>query len=75
MGEKVTTFETPIEELELSTRVYNTFRSLNIKTLGDVYVLKKSELMRQPNFGVTSLREVRNLMHGHGLTDWGTNEK
>jgi DNA-directed RNA polymerase alpha subunit len=75
MGEKVETFEKSIEELELSTRVYNVFLNMNVKTLGDVYVLKKSELLRQPNFGVTSLREVKELMKLHGLTDWGYEEQ
>jgi len=71
VGKKVTTFEKPIYELELSTRVYNVFLNMNLKTLGDVYVIKKEELLRQPNFGVTSLREVKELMSMNGLDDWG----
>lgn len=71
IGGRVEIFEKSISELDISTRVCNVFLSMGVRTLGDVYVLKKDELMRQPNFGVTSLREVKELMKAHGFHEWG----
>jgi len=71
LGEKGIAFEKPIKDLDISMRTYNAFRDLRLKTLGDVYVIRKEELLRQRNFGKTSLKEVEELMLSHGLENWG----
>jgi DNA-directed RNA polymerase alpha subunit len=47
-----------LENLEWSVRVWNCFREIGVKTVRDLVRLEPHELMRIPNFGRVSLREV-----------------
>lgn len=48
-----------ISEIELSQRSRNCLATMNIETLGDLCQLTEQELLRQPNFGETSLNEIK----------------
>ena len=56
-----------LEDLELSVRAYNALR-WDFKTVADVARASASRLMRQPNFGLVSLADVRQALHKHGLS-------
>jgi DNA-directed RNA polymerase alpha subunit len=49
----------PLDECELSTRAYNALRHEGCATLDDAARKTDAELLRIPNFGRMSLREVR----------------
>jgi DNA-directed RNA polymerase alpha subunit len=51
--------ETPISALYLPVRAEHAFASEGIRTVGDLITWTDSELMRIPNFGKTSLAQVR----------------
>ena len=53
---------TPIEEVEFSVRVANCFAHFDVKTFHDLVRLSETELMRWPNFGKTSLNEVKETL-------------
>jgi len=52
-----------IEDLELSYRPYNCLKSAGIDTVGEAMKKTDKELLRIKNFGRTSLREVREVLH------------
>jgi DNA-directed RNA polymerase subunit alpha len=58
-GENVEAMNRPISELELSIRARRTVEALGCLTLGDVVQHSEDELLGMPNFGVTSLMELR----------------
>ncbi len=49
----------PISDLELSTRARRTVEGLGCLTVGDVIQHSEEELLGMPNFGVTSLVELK----------------
>ncbi len=49
----------PIHELELSIRARRTVENLGCLTVGDVLQHSEEELLSMPNFGVTSLMELK----------------
>ncbi len=49
----------PILELELSIRARRTVETLGCLTVGDVIQHSEEELLGMPNFGVTSLVELK----------------
>ena len=57
----------PITELQLSIRARRTVESLGALTLGDITKHSADELLGMPNFGVTSLQELRNKLGEHAL--------
>ena len=57
----------PITELQLSIRARRTVESLGCLTLGDIQKHSADELLGMPNFGVTSLQELRNKLGEHNL--------
>jgi DNA-directed RNA polymerase subunit alpha len=65
-----------VDELELSVRAANCLRSQAIRRIGDLVQLAESDLLRTPNLGRTSLREIgealaqRGLMLGTPLPGW-----
>lgn len=62
--------ETPIENLDLSVRVFNSLKRTGITTVGDVLeLLEKGEeaVMSIRNFGEKSLDELRQKMHEKGF--------
>jgi DNA-directed RNA polymerase subunit alpha len=70
--------ETPIENLDLSVRVFNSLKRTGITTVGDVLeLLDKGEeaVMSIRNFGEKSLEELRQKMQEKGfLRDEKTTE-
>ena len=53
---------TPIDELEVSARVYNRLVNNGVKTVGDARKLSDNDFLRFYNFGRKSLRELRDLI-------------
>jgi len=70
--------ETPIENLDLSVRVFNSLKRTGITTVGEVLeLLEKGDeaVMSIRNFGEKSLDELRQKMHEKGyLQDGNDNE-
>ncbi|MEM6672611.1 MAG: DNA-directed RNA polymerase subunit alpha C-terminal domain-containing protein [Planctomycetota bacterium] len=56
-----------ISELKLSIRARRTVENLGCLTLGDITQHREEELLGMPNFGVTSLLELRNRLAEYGL--------
>lgn len=67
-GENVEAMNRPISELELSIRARRTVEALGCLTLGDVTQHTEDELLGMPNFGVTSLQELKEKLTEYGLT-------
>ena len=68
--------ETPIENLDLSVRVFNSLKRTGITTVGDVLdLLEKGEtaVMSIRNFGEKSLDELRQKMQEKGYMKNDTN--
>jgi DNA-directed RNA polymerase subunit alpha len=57
----------PIEELELGVRSYNCLKRVGIETIGDLVSKSEGELAAIPNFGRTSIEEVKETLATHGL--------
>ena len=57
----------PIDEMELSVRSLKCARTLGIETLGDLIQKSEKDLLACPNFGQTSLNEVKQKLAGYGL--------
>lgn len=51
-----------VEELEFSVRALNCFKNEGIRTVRDLVVLPEAELLRVPNFGRRTLREVKEIL-------------
>lgn len=58
----------PIDSLELSVRSRRCMERINLKTIGELTEKTESELMTAPNFGQTSLNEVRQKLAELGLS-------
>lgn len=57
-----------VEQLELSTRTANCLRKIGAGFVFDVVQLQEGDLLRQKNFGKASLKELRDVLAGSGLT-------
>ncbi len=57
----------PIHELDLSVRSRRTVDALNIRTVGDILQHSSEELLAMPNFGQTSLNEIRMKLRQFGV--------
>ena len=57
----------PISDLNLSIRARRTVETLGCLTLGDIIKHSADELLGMPNFGVTSLNELKAKLTEHGL--------
>ncbi len=66
-GENVEAMNRPISDLELSIRARRTVEALGCLTVGDIIQHSEDELLGMPNFGVTSLMELRNKLNEYGL--------
>ncbi|MAF64734.1 MAG: RNA polymerase subunit sigma [Planctomycetes bacterium] len=66
-GENVEAMNRSIAELELSIRARRTVEALGCLTLGDVVQHSEEELLGMPNFGITSLQELKDKLVEHGL--------
>jgi DNA-directed RNA polymerase subunit alpha len=66
-GENVEAMNKAIQELELSIRARRTVEALGCLTLGDIVQHSEDELLGMPNFGHTSLQELKDKLTEHGL--------
>ncbi len=57
----------PVTEVQFSPRVRNALTKLGVTTLGDLVMKTEDELLSIPNFGRTSLKELKEFMAGKGL--------
>ena len=66
-----------LDELELSVRANNCFYTRRLRFLGDLVQCTPEELLKQRNFGRTTLKEVESVIHplglalGMSLPNWG----
>lgn len=58
----------PVTELDLSVRCRRIVDLLKIKTIGDLTSRSEAELLACPNFGQTSLNEIRSKLDEFGLS-------
>jgi DNA-directed RNA polymerase subunit alpha len=58
-GENAEVLNKPVTELELSIRARRTVESMGCLTVGDIIQHSEEEMLGMPNFGVTSLQELR----------------
>ena len=59
---------TPIELLGLATRSSRCVERLNITTVGELVAHTEEELLAVPNFGRTSVAEIKNTLAALGLS-------
>ncbi|MHB9078012.1 MAG: DNA-directed RNA polymerase subunit alpha C-terminal domain-containing protein [Pirellulaceae bacterium] len=57
----------PVTDFELSVRSRNCLQKMGVLTLGDLTRISELELLSSKNFGETSLIEIRDMLHTHGL--------
>ncbi len=67
-GQNVEAMNRPIADLELSIRARRTVEALGCLTVGDVVQHSEDELLGMPNFGVTSLVELREKLSEFSLS-------
>jgi DNA-directed RNA polymerase subunit alpha len=58
----------PVAEVSFSPRVRNALQKLGVNTLGDLVMKSEEDLLSIPNFGRTSLKELKEFMAGKGLS-------
>lgn len=58
----------PVAEISFSPRVRNALQKLGVNTLGDLVRRTEEELLAVPNFGRTSLRELKEFLSSKGLS-------
>ena len=58
----------PVEELELSVRSANCLENAGIRTIGELRQRSEAELLITKNFGRRSLKEIREVLGGIGMT-------
>ncbi|HKX46741.1 MAG TPA: DNA-directed RNA polymerase subunit alpha C-terminal domain-containing protein, partial [Planctomycetota bacterium] len=66
-GEGSETLNKPVTDLQLSIRARRTVESLGCLTVGDITKHSADELLGMPNFGSTSLQELRGKLAELGL--------
>jgi len=59
---------TPIEELGLSYRSFNRLYLSRKKTIGDVAIMSKQELIKVKNLGIESATEIMSVLETYGIT-------
>jgi DNA-directed RNA polymerase subunit alpha len=57
-----------VEELELSVRSYNCLKNANIRTIRELVLKTEAEMLKTKNFGRKSLNEIKDILHGMGLS-------
>jgi DNA-directed RNA polymerase subunit alpha len=60
--------DTPIEELDLSTRPYNCLKREKIDTVSKLVAYSEVDLVNLKNFGTRSISEVKNKLRERGLS-------
>ncbi len=66
-GENADVYNKPISDLQLSIRARRTVEALGCLTIGDILKHSAEELLGMPNFGVTSLQELKSTLTEFGL--------
>ena len=66
-GENAEALNRPLADLDLSIRARRTVENLGCLTVGDVVQHSEEELLSMPNFGVTSLQELKRKLEDMGL--------
>ncbi len=66
-GENADILNKPISELELSIRARRTVENVGCLTVGDIMQHTEEELLGMPNFGQTSLQELKRKLADMGL--------
>jgi len=66
-GDRSNVMNKPILDLQLSIRARRTVETLGCLTVGDITKHSAEELLGMPNFGQTSLQELRNKLQELGL--------
>ena len=61
-------FNLPVDGFELSTRSRTTLERRDIRTLGALAQISKDELLKEKNFGDTSLEEIEDLLGRYDLS-------
>jgi DNA-directed RNA polymerase subunit alpha len=64
---RVAELDTPVTDFELSVRSRNCLKKMNIRTLRDLLMITKAELLSYKNFGETSLQEIEAMLAQRGL--------
>lgn len=57
-----------IEELEFGVRTYNCLKRVGVETIGDLVAKSEEDLKEIPNFGKSSIEEVREILAMRGLS-------
>ena len=57
-----------LDTLYLSTRLTYCLRNQNLETLGELCKYTEADVLRIPNLGRHSLKELKNVLHSHGLS-------
>ena len=57
-----------VDELELSVRSYNCLKNADIRTIGELVQKSEADMLKTKNFGRKSLNEIKEILHGMGLT-------
>jgi len=58
----------PVSELELSVRASNCLQNASITLIGELVQKTEAEMLRTKNFGRKSLKEIKELLAGMGLS-------
>jgi DNA-directed RNA polymerase subunit alpha len=66
-GENADVLNKPISELELSIRARRTVETMGCLTVGDIIQHTEEELLAMPNFGTTSLQELKTKLQAMNL--------
>jgi DNA-directed RNA polymerase subunit alpha len=56
--------EAPLEDLDLSVRLFNCLKAAKFSTLGEVKKLTLSDLMKFRNFGQKNIAEINTVFSG-----------
>lgn len=57
-----------VDELELSVRAANCLQAANIRFIGELVQRTEADMLKTKNFGRKSLREIKDLLAGMGLS-------
>lgn len=66
-GRLIATMQTPISDLDLSTRSYNCLRRAGVETIRDIVEMTDNELCRIRNLGRKCQEEIKSMLREYGL--------
>lgn len=65
---EITSVNMPIAEVGFSTRAMSVFRTLGLKTLGDIALMTPTEIVSYNNVGDVTLIEISRKLESYGLS-------